>query len=56
MDLDPPNVSASPDKNVDLDDYNPFDEKTQNQSSTAMNPTEDMLPAVSWTNVIQGPG
>ena len=29
---------------MDLDDYNPFDGKTQNQSPAVMNPTEDMPP------------
>jgi len=31
-------------RNMDLDDYNPFDGKTQNQSPAVMNPTEDMPP------------
>ena len=29
---------------MDLDDYNPFDGKTQNQSPAVMNPTEDIPP------------
>jgi len=37
-------VSTTANK-MDLDDYNPFDGKTQNQSPAVMNPTEDLPPA-----------
>jgi len=38
------NAVSSTARNMDLDDYNPFDGKTQNQSPAVMNPSEDMLP------------
>ena len=41
------NAVSTSAKNMDLDDYNPFDGKTQNQSPAVMNPTEDMPPAAA---------
>jgi len=39
------NAVSNPGNNADLDDYNPFDGKTQIQNPAVMNPTEDLPPA-----------
>jgi len=39
------NAVSNPGNKVDLDDYNPFDGKTQIQNPAVMNPTEDLPPA-----------
>jgi len=39
------NAVSNPGNKADLDDYNPFDGKTQIQNPAVMNPTEDLPPA-----------
>ena len=50
------NAVSNPGNKVDLDDYNPFDGKTQIQSPAVMNPTEDLPPAeISAPQTVQQP-
>ena len=47
---------SNPGNKDDLDDYNPFDGKTQIQSPAVMNPTEDLPPAeIPATQTVQQP-
>ena len=47
---------SNPGNKVDLDDYNPFDGKTQIQSPAVMNPTEDLPPAeIPAPQIVQQP-
>ena len=50
------NAVSNPGNKVDLDDYNPFDGKTQIQSPAVMNPTEDLPPAeIPAPQIVQQP-
>ena len=50
------NALSSQGNKVDLDDYNPFDGKTQIQSPAVMNPTEDLPPAeIPASQTVQQP-